>query len=95
MKYWSSMQTLSDAAGGGPETIVVLMEGEALFNDASSIVLFEFFFDMLKKQTAEGRSSDNTLWEQIMEVAVDISWLTVGELLINGQLASKVVLNAP
>lgn len=30
-----------DAAGGAPELLGVLLEGESLFNDASSIVLFE------------------------------------------------------
>lgn len=28
------------AAGGGPETMVVLMEGEALLNDASAVTMF-------------------------------------------------------
>ncbi|PRW32594.1 Sodium hydrogen exchanger 7 [Chlorella sorokiniana] len=33
--------------GGGPEKLVVLMEGEALLNDASAITLFEVFLHLL------------------------------------------------
>eukprot|EP01025_Chloroclados_australasicus_P022893 TRINITY_DN23409_c1_g1_i7.p1 TRINITY_DN23409_c1_g1~~TRINITY_DN23409_c1_g1_i7.p1 ORF type:complete len:1503 (-),score=153.99 TRINITY_DN23409_c1_g1_i7:350-4858(-) len=33
--------------GGGPEQLSILMEGESLFNDASSIVLFELFLEMV------------------------------------------------
>eukprot|EP00951_Prasinocladus_malaysianus_P027602 scaffold248524_cov33-Prasinocladus_malaysianus.AAC.1 len=32
-------------AAGAPEALVVLLEGESLFNDATSIVLFEIFFE--------------------------------------------------
>ena len=32
----------------GPETLAVLMEGESLFNDATSIVLFEVCLRMLQ-----------------------------------------------
>ena len=30
-------------AGGGPEDMAALLEGESLFNDASAIVLFDIF----------------------------------------------------
>lgn len=33
-------------AGAGPEGIAALLEGESLFNDASSIVLFEIFLQV-------------------------------------------------
>ncbi|KDD76916.1 hypothetical protein H632_c68p2, partial [Helicosporidium sp. ATCC 50920] len=35
--------------GGGPERLVVLMEGEALLNDASAITLFEVFMHVLEE----------------------------------------------
>lgn len=35
------------AAAGAPEHLEVIMEGESLFNDASSIVLFQIFFEMV------------------------------------------------
>ena len=36
-------------AGGGPERLVVLMEGEALLNDASAITLFEVFMHIIEE----------------------------------------------
>ncbi|KAL6780791.1 hypothetical protein ACKKBF_B11690 [Auxenochlorella protothecoides x Auxenochlorella symbiontica] len=35
--------------GGGPERLVVLMEGEALLNDASAITLFEVFMHIIEE----------------------------------------------
>ena len=36
-----------ECAGAGPEGIAALLEGESLFNDASSIVLFEIFLQVM------------------------------------------------
>ena len=33
-------------AGGGPEDMAALLEGESLFNDASAIVLFDIFLQV-------------------------------------------------
>ena len=34
-------------AGGGPERLSILMEGESLLNDATSIVLFDIFSELV------------------------------------------------
>ena len=34
-------------AGGAPEQLAVLLEGESLFNDASGLVLFDIFIKKL------------------------------------------------
>jgi NhaP-type Na+/H+ or K+/H+ antiporter len=39
---------------GGPESLVTLMEGESLLNDASGIVLFEIFQGMAASLPGEG-----------------------------------------
>eukprot|EP00884_Botryococcus_braunii_P005640 jgi/Botrbrau1/15077/Bobra.0286s0006.2 len=49
--------------GGGPESWVVLMEGESLFNDATSIVLFEIFFELVKKLGHGGKDTTPFLKE--------------------------------
>ena len=40
-------------AGGAPEALSVVLEGESLFNDATSITLFEVFREAAKSSTAE------------------------------------------
>lgn len=58
------------SAGGGPEILSVLLEGECLFNDASSLTLFEIFkevragrggrggFERAGKPAQRGRRAD-------------------------------------
>ncbi|KAL4855761.1 Sodium/hydrogen exchanger 8 [Chlorella vulgaris] len=57
-------------AGGGPEKLVVLMEGEALLNDASAITLFEVFMHILEDHpTAEHMP---TVWSAIPTIIEEI-----------------------
>ena len=65
-------------AGGGLDKIVVLMEGESLFNDATSIVLFEIFFDMVKKLGSGGPGTEGGLFQEGLNIVVQISWLAAG-----------------
>lgn len=65
--------------GGGLDNIVVLMEGESLFNDATSIVLFEIFFEMVKK-IGEGKPGmDGTFAQEGVHILGQIAWLTAGK----------------
>lgn len=65
-------------AGGGLDKIVVLMEGESLFNDATSIVLFEIFFEMVKKLGDGGPGTEGGLLQEGLNIVVQISWLAAG-----------------
>ncbi|EIE21844.1 hypothetical protein COCSUDRAFT_56295 [Coccomyxa subellipsoidea C-169] len=64
--------------GGAPEKLIVLMEGESLFNDATSIVLFEIFFRMVKRMQNGKTASDLGFFEQMLEIASSICWLAFG-----------------
>lgn len=55
------------------------MEGESLFNDATSIVLFEIFFRMVKRMQSGETASDLGIFEQMVEIASSICWLAFGE----------------
>ena len=58
----------------------MLMEGESLFNDATSIVLFEIFFNMVKRLQNGETPSDLGIFGQMADIASSICWLTFGEL---------------
>ncbi len=73
--------TCLGCAGGAPEKLIVLMEGESLFNDATSIVLFEIFFRMVKRLQNGETPSDLGIFGQMADIASSICWLTFGELL--------------
>ncbi|KAL3141541.1 Son of sevenless 1, variant 2 [Trebouxia sp. C0010 RCD-2024] len=64
--------------GGGLDKIVVLMEGESLFNDATSIVLFEIFFEMVKKLGDGGPGTEGGLLQEGLNIVMQISWLAAG-----------------
>ena len=69
-----------DYAAGAPERLCVLMEGESLFNDSSSIVLFKIFFDMVKR-LAQGRpGSQLGMGAEVLSIAGNILWLSFGPL---------------
>lgn len=55
----------------------MLMEGESLFNDATSIVLFEIFFSMVKRKQ-KGHPSTLGFLEQAAEILSKIAWLAFG-----------------
>ena len=66
-------------AAGAPERLCVLMEGESLFNDSSSIVLFKIFFDMVKR-LAQGRpGSQLGMGAEVLSIAGNILWLSFGQ----------------
>ena len=65
-------------AGGAPERLVVLMEGESLFNDATSIVLFEIFFRMVKRLSAGHSASDLPPLQQGLDILSSIATLAAG-----------------
>jgi len=65
--------------GGGFDKVVVLMEGESLFNDATSIVLFEIFFEMVKKLGEGSASMEGGLLQEGLHIILQIGWLAVGD----------------
>lgn len=56
----------------------MLMEGESLFNDSSSIVLFKIFFDMVKRLAQGKPGSQLGMGAEALDIAGNIVWLTVG-----------------
>lgn len=66
------------AAGGAPKRLVVLMEGESLFNDATSIVLFEIFFRMVKRLGKGKAGSTLGPWAQAADILANIFTLAGG-----------------
>ncbi len=74
----SCLATLCCPAGGAPERLVVLMEGESLFNDATSIVLFEIFFRMVRRLSAGHSASDLPPLQQGLDILGSIATLAAG-----------------
>ncbi|GMH41236.1 hypothetical protein BSKO_09146 [Bryopsis sp. KO-2023] len=65
--------------GGGPESLSVLIEGESLFNDATSIVLFEFFLEKVKHLHKEGvHEPDAGVGEILQNMVFGIAVLAIG-----------------
>lgn len=60
--------------------MVVLMEGESLFNDASSIVLFEIFLGMVKDLSRSGKSEEHVgILHELQVILWEIMYLAVGK----------------
>ena len=75
----SAVLEMGRVAGGGPEDIVTLMEGESLLNDATAISLFQVFFTMVKDIHPGSNGSESiSILEQLAGVAGQILWLAVG-----------------
>lgn len=70
-------------SGGGPESLSALIEGESLFNDATSIVLFDIFLDQVRK-LSEGEigTSSEGIGAVIGHMILGICWLAAGGALI-------------
>ncbi len=66
-------------AGGGPERLRIVLEGESLLNDASSITLFTIFIEFVI-QAAEGRPSHKSAGGIIGTIVKKMLWLAVGAL---------------
>ncbi|KAL6750873.1 Sodium/hydrogen exchanger family-domain-containing protein [Haematococcus lacustris] len=66
-------------AGGAPEVLSVLLEGESLFNDASSLTLFEIFKELVQESSAESLSEEiahivvKTITSALIGVAVGMA----------------------
>lgn len=76
-------------SGGAPELLSVLLEGESLFNDATSIVFFEVF----RKQAVAGASSASGVQQAVLMIQ-DIAYLAgVGAVMgiVGGMLTRFVV----
>ena len=67
-------------AGGGPERLRIVLEGESLLNDASSITLFTIFIEFVI-EAAEGRPSHKSAGGIIGTIIKKMLWLAVGALL--------------
>ena len=68
-----------DCAGGGPEHLVTLMEGESLMNDGSSLVLFEVFLKLVRDLSKGGTGLDGSLLHTFGTMGMHIVWLSLGE----------------
>lgn len=55
------------------------MEGESLFNDSSSIVLFKIFFDMVKRLSQGKPGSKLGMGAEALSIATNIFWLSFGQ----------------
>lgn len=67
-------------AGGASAAITALLEGESLFNDASSITLFEVFLGLVRR-LEEGDHSDMGFGQTAYELVTRILVLSIGEVL--------------
>jgi NhaP-type Na+/H+ or K+/H+ antiporter len=63
------------ASGGAPEMLSVLLECESLFNDATSIVLFEIFLHLGTNADAGG--GDVSLTGEAWGILKLIGWLSM------------------
>lgn len=61
-------------SGGAPELLSVLLEGESLFNDATSITLFE----IVREEIAHPAEGQAGVLAQIIRVAGAVGWLMAG-----------------
>jgi NhaP-type Na+/H+ or K+/H+ antiporter len=56
-------------AGGGPENMVTIMEGEALLNDASAVTLYTVFLEILVHSASSGIPSvPSQIWPIIRDI---------------------------
>ena len=56
------------SSGGAPEILSLLLEGESLFNDASSLTLFSIFIELVAKNQSQ------SLGDQIASIVVGVLW---------------------
>lgn len=65
--------------GGAPEILSVLLEGESLFNDASSLTLFEIFKELVESDNANDVGSEiagivvRTLWSAFVGICIGLA----------------------
>lgn len=66
------------------------MEGESLMNDGSSLVLFEVFLKLVRDLSKGGTGLDGSLLHTFGTMGMHIVWLSLGEAVCKGALASAV-----
>ena len=66
------------SAGGGPKRLRVLLEGEALLNDASSFTLFEIFLHLVEQLNSANPSQESG-WAVFWEIVKSALKLAGGE----------------
>lgn len=67
--------------GSGPESLVILAEGESLFNDATSIVFFDLFWPRFK-DSIDGTLKSEPVPTVVGKMALEVLWLATGGALI-------------
>lgn len=66
--------------GGGPEILSVLLEGESLFNDASSLTLYEIFHEVVTSTEKTTLAHDlqkivrMTVWSAFTGVCIGVAF---------------------
>jgi NhaP-type Na+/H+ or K+/H+ antiporter len=73
-----SASNCAETAGGGPERLRIILEGESLLNDASSITLFTIFIEFVI-EAAEGHPTTSSAGSIIGTIVKKMIWLAVGE----------------
>ncbi|GMH41796.1 hypothetical protein BSKO_09706 [Bryopsis sp. KO-2023] len=66
---------------GSPEELSTLIEGESLFNDATSIVFFNLFWPRFKMSTT-GELKDEPLTDVLAKMTIEVIWLAFGGLAV-------------
>ena len=66
------------ATARAPEHLIVIMEGESLFNDATSIVLFQIFFHAVQNINNKKPAFEGSTLRQMMTVSQKIVTLALG-----------------
>ncbi len=74
---YCSRPSTSPETGGGPERLRILLEGESLLNDASSITLFTIFIEFVIA-AAEGHPNTSGAGHIIGTIIKKMVWLAVG-----------------
>lgn len=64
-------------AGGGPRKLRIIMEGEALLNDASSFTLFTIFFEFVR-EAASGHPPHQSAGSIVGKIIGKLCWLAFG-----------------
>ena len=74
----SQPKPYNHTAGGGPERLRIILEGESLLNDASSITLFTIFIEFVI-EAAEGHPNTSSAGHIVGTIVRRMIWLAVGE----------------
>ena len=81
MDYTNHILTALVPSGGGPEALLVLLEGESLFNDATSIVLFDIFLKDAHR-ISEGNPQDEKIFELAWRLGLEILRMAGGGIIV-------------